>query len=258
MDLTEYRNSESEKSRVADLMSLLPQTSGSALDIGSRDGFISRLLAERYSKVTALDLELPDIEHERIICAKGDITALAFTDASFDLVFCAEVLEHIPPDRLQSACDEMSRVAREHVLVGVPYKQDIRVACTTCSHCGKSNPPWGHVNSFDEARLCRLFPDLEVCRTSHVGKTNDRTNGLSAALMNMAGNPYGTYSQEEPCVHCGKDLGQPRERRVWQKVATKIAFVVRGVQNVFLPTENSKWIHLLLRHRLSVEQRNLR
>jgi len=249
MDLTEYRNSDIEKERVADLMSFLPKQSGTALDVGSRDGFISGLLAQRYSQVTALDLELPDIRHERITCTKGDATALEFADASFDLVFCAEVLEHIPPDRLQKACDEMSRVAKEHVLIGVPYKQDTRVARTTCSHCGRTNPPWGHVNRFDEERLRRLFPALDVCRTSFVGQTNERSNALSAALMDWAGNPYGTYTQEEPCVHCGHSLGQPRPRRAWQKVATKIAFVLMAVQSLFSPKSTPKWIHLLLRRR---------
>jgi 2-polyprenyl-3-methyl-5-hydroxy-6-metoxy-1,4-benzoquinol methylase len=76
MDLTEYRNSQSEQNRVGDLISLLPTGGKSVLDIGARDGYISRLLAAHYLKVTALDLEQPVISHERIECVKGDITKL--------------------------------------------------------------------------------------------------------------------------------------------------------------------------------------
>jgi hypothetical protein len=246
MDLTEYRNSPSEKARLGDLMGLLPEKKRDAvLDVGARDGYISRLLTAHFSTVTALDLEQPSIEHDSIRCVKGDITALQFDDASFDLVFCAEVLEHIPTHLLKTACRELARVSSDYLLIGVPYKQDIRVGRSTCGACGKFNPPWGHVNRFDEARLQELFPGLTVARRSFVGETNAQTNALSCALMDMAGNPYGTYSQEEPCIHCGAKLTPPPERKPWQKVLTKIAFTTTTAQKLFVaPYPN--WIHLLL------------
>lgn len=248
MDLTEYRNSASEKSRVSDLMSLLPEGGNSVLDIGARDGFISRLLADHFSMVTALDLEQPSIEHERIQCVKGDITALLFADDSFTLVFCAEVLEHIPTHLLETACRELARVAKEYLLIGVPYKQDIRVGRTTCGSCGKVSPPWGHVNTFDENRLSELFPGFTVAKQSFVGETAAKTNPLSCALMDKAGNPYGTYSQEESCSHCGANLTSPPERNLLQKVLTKAAFIGMSAQRPFL-TPHPNWIHLLLRKR---------
>lgn len=228
------------------MMRLLPAGGNSALDIGARDGFISRLLADRFSMVTALDLELPSIQHERIQCVKGDITALSFADASFNLVFCAEVLEHIPTHMLGTACRELVRVSKEYVLIGVPYKQDLRVGRTTCGNCGKVNPPWCHVNRFDENRLSELFPGFTVAKQSFVGETDAQTNLLSCALMDLAGNPYGTYSQEEPCIHCGANLTDPPERSFLQKVLTKAAFIALSAQKPFL-TPHPNWIHLLLR-----------
>ena len=250
MDLTEYRNSASEKVRVSDLMSLLPEGGTSVLDIGARDGFISRLLTDHFSMVTALDLAQPSIEHQRIRCVKGDITALHFADASFDLVFCAEVLEHIPTHMLATACHELARVANEYVLIGVPYKQDIRVGRTTCGGCGKVSPPWGHVNTFDENRLSELFPEFTVAKQSYVGETDMRTNRLSCMLMDIAGNPYGTYAQEEPCIHCGVILTNPPERTLWQKVLTKAAVIGTSAHKAFL-RPHPNWIHLLLRKRSS-------
>lgn len=246
MDLTEYRNSASERARISDLMHLVPAQGSSALDIGARDGFISRLLANRFSMVTALDLEQPSIEHERIQCVKGDITALDFSDGSFDLVFCAEVLEHIPTHLLEAACSELARVAKQYVIIGVPYRQDIRVGRTTCNSCGKISPPWGHVNTFDENRLSRLFPGLAVVRQTFIGQTSEATNSLSCGLMDLAGNPYGTYYQEEPCTHCGANLTAPPARSLWQKVLTKAAFIGLRVQKPFL-APHPNWIHLLLR-----------
>lgn len=244
MDLTEYRNSPREQERVADLMKLLPEGIQSALDIGARDGFLSKLLAERVDRVTALDLEQPVIDDDRIDCVSGDITALRFPDASFDLVFCAEVLEHIPTNLLHKACSELSRASNRYVLIGVPYRQDIRVGRTTCGACGRKNPPWGHVSSFDESRLRSLFPACDVAKMSFVGVAGTGTNFIGCLLMDLAGNPYGTYSQDEACVHCGAPLKSPQEKTLLQKVLTKAAFYAMAAQTPFLKP-HPNWIHVL-------------
>lgn len=248
MELTAYRESQIERTRVDSLLALLPPRLRSALDIGTRDGHIARLLADQVDAVTALDLELPDVSDPRIRCVKGDATALEFGDDTFDLVVCAEVLEHIPSALLAAACKELSRVASRHVLIGVPYRQDLRTARTTCPHCGKTNPPWGHVNSFDEQRLRQLFPACEVERVEFIGATREGTNFLSALLMQAAGNPYGTYEQDEPCVHCGAALGDPPPRNLSARCLTRVAVTLRRLQEPWVQ-ERPKWIHVLFRKR---------
>lgn len=156
-DLKEHRASQSEQDRIASLFRLIPLKGMRALDIGARDGYLSHLLSNRYQEVVALDLHKPNIDAEGIIPVAGNITDLQFPDRSFDLVLCAEVLEHIPTDQLQKACDEIARVASGTVVIGVPYMQDIRLGRTTCENCGEKNPPWGHVNRFDEVLLRKLF-----------------------------------------------------------------------------------------------------
>lgn len=246
MDLTQYRNSSLEVKRTEDLMRLISHSGNTALDVGARDGHFSRLLTEKYKNVIALDLEKPSILHKNIQCVQGDVTNLKFCDSSFDLIFCAEVLEHIPSNLLVRACAELGRVCNEYLLIGVPYKQDIRVGRTTCYSCGGKNPPWGHVNSFDENRLGRLFPKFEICEVSFIGETNSRTNSLSRGLMDFAGNPYGTYNQEEPCIHCGNKLKSPPDRNLLQKVSTRLAFYINNIQRPFLRVHGN-WIHVLFK-----------
>jgi SAM-dependent methyltransferase len=253
MDVTEYRNSAREKERVADLMRLLPSGINTVLDIGARDGFISRLLAERFPTVTALDLDKPSIDHRRVHCVQGDVTGLDFHDVSFDLVFCTEVLEHISSRLLVKACAELSRVSSRYLLIGVPYKQDIRVGRTTCRACGKKNPPWGHVNSFDERTLRRLFPAFGIVKVSFVGVADPGTNFLSCLLMDMAGNPYGTYMQDEPCVHCGATLASPPKRSLMQKMLTRAAVYARDVQKPFFK-RTPNWIHVLFKKKQITQQ----
>lgn len=248
-NLTEYRQSQRESERAEDLLRLISSysnTQHSVIDIGARDGYFSTRLTQYFDSVTALDLEKPTIDEERIHCVQGDIRCFDFEDSSFDFVFCAEVLEHIPTSSLEQACAELARVSREFLLIGVPYRQDLRAGRTTCYSCGQKNPPWGHVNRFDEYRLMRLFPGYEVQETSFVGQTKARTSPIATWLMDLAGNPYGTYHQEEPCIGCGNKLKNPPPRKFYQKVFTKMAFLLNRVQICF-STAQPNWIHLLLR-----------
>lgn len=241
-NLSEYRASEREQVRIHDLFSLMPDKGGRALDIGARDGYLSKLLADRFGHVVALDLEKPDINHPRIESVKGNVCDLDFEDDSFDLVVCAEVLEHLPTHTLPAACREIARVGRQAIVIGVPYMQDLRCGRSTYRSCGKTNPAWGHVNAFDEIRLQALFGSLGLTRTSFAGQNKDFTNALSVALMDFAGNPFGTYAQEEACVHCGAKLQQANGRSPLQRGASRLAFMVNGLQRSFTPTR-ANWLH---------------
>ncbi|MDH3198444.1 MAG: class I SAM-dependent methyltransferase [Candidatus Krumholzibacteria bacterium] len=244
MDLQSYRNKPIEQERVSDLLALVPNGAGSSvIDIGARDGFISLRLAETFDAVVALDLNTPTIAHERVRCIRGDVTALDLPDGSFDVVLCTEVLEHIPPPLLQKACSELQRVSKRHIVVGVPYRQDRRVGRTTCAACGRVNPPWGHLNTFDERRLRRLFASCAVERESYVGSTDVGTNAVSTWLMDLAGNPDGTYAQDEPCVHCGAVLTPPAPSQSRRQLA-RLADWIRKMQRP-LVRPHANWIHVL-------------
>jgi 2-polyprenyl-3-methyl-5-hydroxy-6-metoxy-1,4-benzoquinol methylase len=93
---------------------------GHGLDVGYRDGHLACLLADRYRHVTALDLAPFDLADKRISWHHRRRQKLAFADSSFDLVICAEVLEHISASDLEAACGELVRVTRRHLLIGVP------------------------------------------------------------------------------------------------------------------------------------------
>lgn len=242
VDFEKYRASESEKARVGDLFRVMPQGRTSVLEIGARDGHMSRLLAERFAEVTALDLEKPGFEYPRVTTVAGDATQLQFADNTFDCVLCAEVLEHIPA--LEQACRELARVTRHELIVGVPYRQDTRSGRTRCQKCGKTNPPWAHVNTFDENRLTQLFPGLKITSTTFVGSTKEGTNALSAMLMDLAGNPWGTYQQDEPCVHCGAELVAPGRRSFLSKVYSGVAVRLDKLQ-MSLAQPHANWIHVV-------------
>jgi len=249
IEMAAYRDTPQEQERISDFMNIIPKGHDSVLDVGARDGYLSRLLTEHFASVTALDLKKPSIAHDRITCVAGDVTRLELASDSFDVVLCAEVLEHIPGKGLEQACRELSRVAKSHVVIGVPFRQDTRLGRTTCQSCGRSNPPWGHVNVFDERRLTELFLPLRKVGVTFVGSSRSRTNALSSWLMDVAGNPWGTYDQEEVCIHCGQEIGRPAERNLTQKLWSKLAFSLNAAQSRFI-SARPNWIHMVFdKHR---------
>jgi 2-polyprenyl-3-methyl-5-hydroxy-6-metoxy-1,4-benzoquinol methylase len=106
----------------------MPTRGSSALDIGSRDGHFSLLMADRFERVTALDLTKPNISHQRIECVDGNASEMQFADGAFDFVFCAEVLEHIPPSALLTVCNEIQSVARNRILISGSLELGERLA----------------------------------------------------------------------------------------------------------------------------------
>jgi hypothetical protein len=156
------------------------------------------------------------------------------------------VLEHIPSPGLEAACSELTRVARRAVVVGVPFRQDTRIGRTTCRACRRPNPPWGHVNEFDRMRIERLFPRAHVAKVEYVGTNLWATNALAVALLDFAGNPYGTYDQHEPCIFCGSRIVPPGSRTIVQRAATRLGTWVAESQSRWLHRPHPNWIHVLL------------
>lgn len=230
--------------RVIHAVELLPAGRKSVLEVGARTGLMTELLVERFPSVTAMDLGPPPIQVPGVRLLAGDATRMPFPDGAFDVAVCEEVLEHIPPSKVPEAARELARVARHEVAVGVPNRQDLRAHRLTCHRCGRTSAPFGHLNSFDEARLLALFPGLTLVQASALGPPADRTNLVSALLMQAAGNPWGTYDQHDPCPHCGGAY-EPVHTGLLAKVIAKPGYVLHKAQNRVFPGP-PYWLHVLL------------
>jgi len=85
------------------------------LEIGIGNGFVSKYLKERKTKVTTLDIDKrlnPNIV--------GSLLDLPFANKSFNVVTCYEVLEHLPYKDVNKALSEIYRVSNSHVILSIP------------------------------------------------------------------------------------------------------------------------------------------
>ena len=232
-----------EQQRAADVMSLVPRGYRTVLDAGCREGSYSLRLTEYFDSVTALDLRQPLLHHAKVTCVAGDLTRLTYPDRSFDVVFCTEVLEHIPA--LEQAVSEIKRVVRHAVVIGVPYKQDIRIGRTTCAACGRISPPWGHVNVFDEQRIVTLFRPFHLCAKLLTGVDSEKTNALAAWFTDKGRNPYGIYERGQQCLHCGESLEVRPSQSLLHRVSAGVGVRLMKTQST-LSSPHANWIHLVL------------
>ena len=116
----EYQSSfrEAFKAELHGLVDLLP-TDGKVIDVPCGDGFYTGRLAERNRQVTAVDTcdeYLSEVRKMKAEVLKADAYKLPFPNASFDLVWCAQSLITLDPDR---AIREMRRVVKKNGLVAI-------------------------------------------------------------------------------------------------------------------------------------------
>lgn len=85
------------------------------LEIGAGNQIVKKIVEENFNyKVLDIDSELkPDII--------GSVLDMPIKDNSFDLILCCQVLEHLPFEKFEESLKEISRVAKDKILISLPY-----------------------------------------------------------------------------------------------------------------------------------------
>jgi ubiquinone/menaquinone biosynthesis C-methylase UbiE len=145
--------------RIKETEILIPEPVSSLLDVGCGNGVFTNYVAEvrKSLKVVGFDRSEEALKYIRTEKMLGDITNIPVADNEFDCVTCLEVIEHLPIPAFSTALSELARVAKDYVIISVPYKEDYRFAMTECPHCKTTFNREMHLNWFDDKRMETLF-----------------------------------------------------------------------------------------------------
>jgi len=143
----------------------------SVLEVGVGEGFLSGYLSEKFPAIrfTGVDLRAEDLERlrqkfPRVETHEGSIYDLGFLGHRYDLILCAEVLEHL--ERPDDALAQIAALRPHRALLSVPHEPWFMLSNLAA---GKNVTRLGndveHINHYTVGRFRRLLePRFEVLR----------------------------------------------------------------------------------------------
>jgi len=216
---------------------MIPSDANSALEVGCGDGRILERLPERISTVgVEYSYQATRRLAGRALCASSE--RLPFSDRSFDLVLCCEVLEHLPDEMFRRTLDELARVSRKYILISVPYKENLRLGRTKCPDCGTVFHRWGHVRRFTNQGLDGIFHGFAARLTRYVGQREPYHLGLVLSVNQTYGGRWADWDRTSICPHCSNTAF----RRTPRNLVTIGCGVINRLTSWLIPMSGGNWI----------------
>jgi len=216
--------SDADQERIKRTLELIPEDTRTVLDVGCGDGALTNLLLQRGLVVTGLDFSRTALQHVAGPRVVGAVDALPFADRSFDLVLCAEVLEHLPEHAFAAARAEIERVAARWIVVSTPNDEYLPARLAKCIYCHTKFHANRHVRSFNRAAHQQLFPDFVCDLTADI--CTWRHDPLMIAIQQRLFDLY-AYKQDLVCPCCGRQGVVPARRGLPSRALLKAMWWVR-------------------------------
>ena len=194
--------SERDLNRIDTTLSLLPAETKTVLDIGCGSGQLTNRLRNNL-KVTGLDISLTALNNIEVnkVCASSE--NLPFPDRTFDLIICTELIEHLPKKAYLKTLREIRRVAKNHVILGVPLDENLKFSQDLCYNCGKVFHINYHQRAFSLNYLRNIFhPDFKEIKSLTCGLEKIYYNNILLTIKQRLG---GVWLRKDTtiCNFCG-------------------------------------------------------
>ena len=147
-----------EGQRLETTLSWIPDDVESVLDVGCGNGDLTNRL-DRQRLAVGLDQSLAALQWVQLPRLQANLVEIPFSDNAFDMVIAAEVIEHLRVPAFKQALQQLARVARRHILISVPYSENLEVRNIQCPQCKCRFHRYLHMRSFDYPSLEKLFRD---------------------------------------------------------------------------------------------------
>ena len=99
--------------QIDEVLGLSPQN---VLEVGVGSKVVANYLKDRGVKVVTLDIDAnlkPDVT--------ASIIKMPLESDSFDVVLCAEALEHLPFEKFEEGLKELKRVSKKNIVLSLPH-----------------------------------------------------------------------------------------------------------------------------------------
>lgn len=174
------------------------------LDVGCGSGNLINKIAANY-QTTGLDISKEALTRVKAPTVLAPAYDIPFPDKSFDLVVSTEMLEHLPEEEYHRSLLEITRVAKNYVIFGVPNNEILQLSQCLCYNCRKSFHANYHLRSFNIDNLRGLLgsdfvlKDYVFCGTERLYYYKP----LLAIKQRFGGGWI--RSATSLCLYCGSD-----------------------------------------------------
>lgn len=144
------------QSAIASLLDSIPEDVEKLLDIGSGPGYMDEAIPKDI-QVLAMDIDEKILETNPRKYCLGDVLQIPLKNKSVDMTITCDMLEHIEPEQLNKACEEIKRVTKKYIYIQVPYMENLDAGKAYCEKCGKEWHVNFHKSNFDEKKIFRLI-----------------------------------------------------------------------------------------------------
>ena len=249
-----FEYSSDEVERLSAVKSLVAKEVTSLLDVGCGNGhFVNSMLRTRaIGRVCGVDRSKAALSHVKAEKYEASADNLPFEDNEFDLVCAFEVLEHLPIAIYEQAIREITRVAKKHVLISVPYKEDTRSELISCPECFCAFNRSYHLRSFDRDTMQGLFDDSNDKPLLQDTKLCGMVRiyfGLSWLKRLVAGFRTPPLPPNAVCPHCGftskrvkHDVSKEEEEELPSNTLTSFRRVGQLLRKMLPFKTQARWV----------------
>jgi SAM-dependent methyltransferase len=225
---------DANQERIVATRSLIPSEIHNILDLGCGDGVITNELVENGVDVFGADFSIVALGFMRGKRLVSSVDKIPFPDQYFDLVLCAEVVEHLPDGVYERTLSEIERVAKHYIIISTPNNEYLPSSSIKCENCKGVFHRNLHVQSFDRITHNSLFRKFELKKTIGVQMWKQLP-----ALIDFQHDVLGVYIPGRGAICPACRHANVNKPSIWQRL---MLFVGNEITGLVSTAKNDRWI----------------
>jgi ubiquinone/menaquinone biosynthesis C-methylase UbiE len=198
---TNYGQGDYYNDRLKLITKLIPEDDKTVVDIGCGKAEIINSLSNNLF-VVGVDYSITALSYNKKIKLNASSTDIPLRNNTFDMAICLEVIEHLSDEAYQRTLYEIQRVSKKHIIIGVPFDEDINLRKVKCPQCGFVFNCDGHIRKFTNSDS--IDCKLEKFKKTHTIITGPKTYYPPSSILNLlqTNGIYSPWDKHLVCSQC--------------------------------------------------------